>query len=153
MTFFFCVTTQLMGSFCLQFLMSSSWTWKLRPWTWPLGSGLRYKILSHVFVRCLSQTTNCHARITHISPAIFAWQCVVWLAQHTKMCDTNHIPRATAFNKFHNWCRGMWSWQTGQDCLRNLTCQPDPNWGNLESNGTPCQWLSESVRVPGQQAS
>ena len=28
-----------------------------------LGSGPRYQILSHVFGRCASQTTHCHARI------------------------------------------------------------------------------------------
>ena len=32
-----------------------------------LGSGPRYQILSHVFARCLSQTTHCHERITRFT--------------------------------------------------------------------------------------
>ena len=49
-----------------------------------LGSNPRYQILSHVFARCVSR-------------AILAWPCVFWLAQRAKKCDTNHIPRATAY--------------------------------------------------------
>ena len=29
--------------------------------------------------------------------AILAWPCVILLAQRAKKCDTNHIPRATAY--------------------------------------------------------
>ena len=47
-----------------------------------VGSGPRFQILSHVFARCASQKTHGHARIARVS----------------KKCDTNHIPRATAYS-------------------------------------------------------
>ena len=38
-----------------------------------------------------------NARFARETRAILAWPCVVWLALRAKMCDTNHIPRATAY--------------------------------------------------------
>ena len=53
-----------------------------------VGSGPRYMIcVTHFCTLCES---NKHT-------AMREWQCVVWLAPRARICDTDHIPRATAF--------------------------------------------------------
>ena len=70
-----------------------------------LGSGPWYQILSHVFhvVRIKKNTDmrESHAfrtaRDSCETRAILACPYVFWLAKRAKKCDTNHIPRETAY--------------------------------------------------------
>ena len=50
---------------------------------------MRESHVKHVFFRMA---------VCSLTRAILAWQCVVWLVQCAKMCDTNHIPWATAYS-------------------------------------------------------
>ena len=40
-------------------------------------------------------------------PSLASW-CVFWPAQHAKKCDTNHIPRATAYFGTISWIHCQW---------------------------------------------